>query len=173
MQTFPDTASIAVVLTSPLTRTLQTTTIGFPQFFHKDTAGGAQVIIDPDLQERSDLPCDTGSGRLELNEAFLGLNFEGLEDEWFLKDGLYAADDVAVAKRAQRFRDRLRDIIALLEKDGEETNEGRRRNVVVVTHGVFMKFLAEDKAIDLPKAGWKAFRISDGGDRGAVLIPFE
>ncbi|KAH7007887.1 histidine phosphatase superfamily [Microdochium trichocladiopsis] len=172
IETFPDTASIAVVLTSPLTRTLQTTITGFPQVFRKDTAGSARVIIDPDLQERSDLPCDTGSGRLELNEAFPGLSFEGLEDEWFIKDGLYAVDDVAVAKRAQRFRNRLRDIIASLE-DGGEANEGRRRDVVVVTHGVFMKFLAEDEAIDLPKAGWKAFRIGDRGDGGAILLPFE
>ena len=95
-------------------------------------------VIDPDLQERSNLPCDTGSGRVELNEAFLGLNFGGLEDEWFVKEGLYAADDVAVAKRAQRFRERLRDIIASLEKDGEEADEGRKRNVVVVTYPVNM-----------------------------------
>jgi broad specificity phosphatase PhoE len=173
IETFPDTASIAVVLTSPLTRTLQTTAAGFPQVFRKDAAGGARLIIDPDLQERSDLACDTGSNCVELNKAFPGLDFGDLEDEWFVKEGLYAADDVAVVKRAQRFRERLREIIASLEKDGEEDDEGRRRNMVVVTHGMFMKFLAEDDAIDLPKAGWKAFRMGSTEDGSAVLVPLE
>ncbi|KAH7302941.1 phosphoglycerate mutase family protein [Stachybotrys elegans] len=172
-ENFPDTASIAVVLTSPLTRTLQTTTAGFGQVFRKDAAGGAQLIVDPDLQERSDLPCDTGSGRAELNKAFPGLDFGDLEHEWFIKEGLYAADDAAVVKRAQRFRERLREIIASLEKDREEDDERRRTNVVVVTHGVFMKFLAEDDAIDLPKAGWKAFRMGSREGGGAILIPLE
>ncbi|KAM0584289.1 hypothetical protein ACHAP6_007483 [Verticillium nonalfalfae] len=173
IETFPHTASIAVVLTSPLTRTLQTTTTAFPQVFSKDTGGGAQLIIDPDLQERSDLPCDTGSGRVTLDKAFAGLDFGGLEDEWFVKEGVYAADDISVAKRAQRFRDKLRDIIISLKTDREEAVEGRRRNVVVVTHGVFMKSLAEDEAMDLPKAGWKAFRIGSREDGGAVLVPSE
>ncbi|KAM0284288.1 hypothetical protein ACHAQH_002081 [Verticillium albo-atrum] len=170
---FPDTDSIAVVLTSPLTRTLQTTVAGFPHVLRKDIAGGAQLIIDPDLQERSDLPCDTGSRRAELKKTFPSLDFGGLEHEWFIKEGLYAADDAAVIKRAQRFRDRLRDIVASLEKDRKQDEERRRTNVVVVTHGVFMKFLAEDDAVDLPKAGWKAFRLGSKDDGGAVLKPGE
>ncbi|KAM9873928.1 phosphoglycerate mutase family protein [Verticillium dahliae] len=173
VETFPDAASIAVVLTSPLMRTLQTTITAFPQVFRKDVGGGAQLIIDPDLQERSDLSCDTGSGRINLDKAFPGIDFGSLEDEWFVKEGLYAADDIAVAKRAQRFRNKLRDVITLLKTNREEDDEGRKRNVVVVTHGVFMKFLAEDRAIDLPKAGWKAFRIGNMEDGGAVLVPLE
>lgn len=169
-ETFPNTASIAAVLTSPLTRTLQTTIAGFPQVFRKDLAGGVQFIIDPDLQERSDLPCDTGSRRSTLEEAFPDLDFGTLADHWFVKEGLYAADDVAMAKRAQRFRERLREIVASLEKNGE-AYQGLKRNVVVVTHGVFMKFLVEDETIDLPKAGWKAFTISSRRDGGAELVP--
>ena len=171
IEDFPHKASIAVVLTSPLTRTLQTTTTGFPQVLRKDAAGGAQLIIDPDLQERSDLPCDTGSGLAELNKAFPGLDFGDLKDEWFVKEGVYAADDSAVIKRAQRFRERLREIITSLEKDTKGDEESRRTNVVVVTHGTFMKFLAEDDAIDLPKAGWKAFTVGSREDGGSVLIP--
>ena len=168
---FPDSASIAVVFTSPLTRTLQTTTAGFSQLFHKDGPGGAQLIIDPDLQERSDLPCDTGSRSAELRKAFPHFDFGDLEDEWFVKEGLYAADDATVTERAQRFRERLRETIALLEKDKNGDGDQRRKNVVVITHGVFMKFLAGDDAIDLPKAGWKAFGLDTREDRGAVLVP--
>ncbi|KAH6690688.1 phosphoglycerate mutase family protein [Plectosphaerella plurivora] len=160
---FPDPASIAVVLTSPLTRTLQTTTTGFPQVLGKDV----QLIIDPDLQERSDLPCDTGSGPAELRKAFPGIDFGELEDGWFVKEGLYAADDGAVVQRAQQVRERLRGIVARLEK----REDGKRRNVVVVTHGVFMKFLSEDHAIDLPKAGWKAFKLGSNEDGRAALLP--
>ncbi|KXJ87908.1 phosphoglycerate mutase family protein [Microdochium bolleyi] len=176
-EVFPDSASIAIVLTSPLRRALQTTTVGFARVLCKDETGGVQVIVDPDLQERSDLPCDTGSGPAELRKEFPGIDFGDLEDDWFIKQGLYAADDATVVKRAQRFRTRLRDIIAALDDttDGvyKEHSDIQRRNVVVVTHGVFMKFLVEDEGIDLPKAGWKAFSMSsiEGGD--AVLIPQE
>jgi broad specificity phosphatase PhoE len=138
---------------------------------HKDAARRAQLIIDPDLQERSDLPCDTGSGRLELSESFPELDFGGLGDEWFVKTGLYAADDDAVTKRAQRFRERLREISTSIEKDGDSDTELPRKNVAVVTHGVFMKYLAEDDSIDLPKAGWKAYTIGTREDGSAVLIP--
>jgi broad specificity phosphatase PhoE len=159
------------VLTSPLKRTLQTVVAGLPQVLHKDAARRPELVIDPDLQERSDLPCDTGSGRLELSEIFPDLNFGDLDDEWFVKVGLYAADDDAVTKRAQRFRERLREISASLVKDIHSDTERPRTNVAVVTHGVFMKYLAEDDSIDLPKAGWKAFTVGTREDGSAVLIP--
>lgn len=84
---------------------------------------------------------------------------------------MYAADYVAVIKRAQRFRKKLRGITASVEKDTERDEETRQTNVVVITHGVFMKFLADDNAIDLPKAGWKAFGLSSREDGGVVLAP--
>jgi broad specificity phosphatase PhoE len=173
VEKFPDTTSIAVVITSPLTRALQTTTAGFPQVLRKDSAGGVQLIIDPDLQERSDLPCDTGSGRAELEDAFPDLDFGDLQDEWFVKEGLYAAGDDVVAKRAQRFRDKLQKIATSLEKDGVEDKDGRQKSIVIVTHGVFMKVLTGDEDIDLPKAGWRAFKIARREDGGAILEPLE
>jgi len=78
-----------------------------------------------------------------------------------------------VIERAQRFRDRLRETVGSIEKDGGEDQQGQRKNIVVVTHGVFMKFLAEDETIDLPKAGWKAFRVDGREDGGAVLVPLK
>lgn len=172
IETFPDAASVAVVFTSPLTRTLQTTTTGFPQVLRKDAAGGVQFIIDPDLQERSDLPCDTGSRRITLEEAFPELDFGSLADDWFVKEGLYAADDVAVAKRAQRFRERLREIVASLEKDGGEANQGRKRDVAVVTHGVFMKFLAKDELLIFLRRGGRLSRSAVEGTEALNLCPW-
>ncbi|KAL9945953.1 hypothetical protein D7B24_004793 [Verticillium nonalfalfae] len=172
--TLPEIASIAVVITSPLTRTLQTTIAGFPHLARGGEAGGAQLIIDPDLQERSNLPCDTGSERAELEKAFPHLDLGHLGEDWLVKEGLYAADDGAVAKRAQRFRDRLHDIVTSLSQGGDrDGGEGRGANIVVVTHGVFMKFLAEDQSIDLPKAGWKAFGLGNREGGGAVLVAQE
>lgn len=59
---------------------------------------------------------------------------------------------------------------------GKELEGGipeERRNIVVVTHGVFMKFLSGDRTIDLPKAGWKAYAVITGDDDKAVLHPVE
>jgi hypothetical protein len=88
-----------VVLTFPLIRMLQTTTAGFPQVVRKVAVDRAQLIIGLDLQEHCDLPCDTGSTRVALEEASPGLDFGGdLGGEWFVKEALYAADDIAIAK---------------------------------------------------------------------------
>jgi hypothetical protein len=64
----------------------------------------------------------------------------------------------------------LRETVGSIEKDGGEDQQRQRKNIVVVTHGVFMKFLAEDETIELPKAGWKAFRV-DGREDGGACCP--
>lgn len=75
-KSFPGLASVAIVLTSPLTRTLETTLAAFSHILDKQSVGdggidaGARLVLDPDLQERSDLPCDTGSDRATLEEKF-------------------------------------------------------------------------------------------------------
>lgn len=185
--TFPRPESVAVVMTSPLTRTLQTTFAAFGNILGAAPAGGkpaakaatARLVVDPDLQERSDLPCDTGSDREELQRRVPQLLDSGadldvlaeLRDGWHEKQGAFAADDGAVAARAARVREKLRDlVVAELSAEGDDADTGSR-DVVVVTHGVFMKFLAQDPSIDLPKAGWKAFTVQDGEGGDAVLVP--
>lgn len=175
--TFPHSGSVAVILTSPLRRTLQTTIAGFYHVVDKKSVkeggidGGAQLIIDRDLQESSDLPCDTGSERAVLEEAFPSLDLGVLGDGWFAKEGLYAADHDATANRARRVRERLRTIAESIQTD--EAVAGGRKDIVVVTHGVFMKFLTEDNNIDLPKGGWKSFTIGNGDKNEAILVALE
>ena len=173
VQSFPDPASIAVVLTSPLTRTLETTLAAFNHVLDKEfvggTDGGARLILEPGLQERSDQPCDTGSDRAILEKRFPNLDFRVLGDNWYMKEGAYTAEDAAVSARAERVRQRLFD----LEKELERNISEERRNIVVVTHGVFMKFLSRDETIDLPKAGWKAYTVIGRDDGKAVLRPVE
>lgn len=151
----------AVILTSPLTRAIETTLAAFGPILPD-----VKLILDPDLQERSALPCDTGSPIPDLISRFPALEGEikaGIteEGEWFAKEGKFAEDDEAVKARAARVRGRLAGLVKGLE--------GERQDVVVVTHGVFMKFLAEDEGVDLPKAGWKGYRVVGEGE-GARLV---
>ncbi|KAK4119414.1 phosphoglycerate mutase-like protein [Parathielavia appendiculata] len=164
--TFPALSSISVILSSPLTRTIETTLTGFSTIlFSEDSPNSAKLILDPDLQERSDLPCDTGSDVSVLEARFPGLDYSLLGEGWHAKTGAYAADDEAVAARAERVRRQLLGLAKQLEASSSE-----EKAVVVVTHGVFMKFLAEDESIDLPKAGWRAYTVEESIGR-AVLRP--
>ncbi|KAK1833510.1 histidine phosphatase superfamily [Podospora conica] len=168
---FPALATTAVILASPLTRTIETTLAAFGSLVNNTTRNKAVALfLTPDLQERSALPCDTGTPLPALVARFPQLEEairEGIPEEgdWFVKEGEYAEDDEAVRKRAGRVRERLARLARALEAEG-----GERRDVVVVTHGVFMKFLAEDEEIDLPKAGWKAYTVEEGGE-GLELVP--
>ncbi|KAK0638461.1 histidine phosphatase superfamily [Cercophora newfieldiana] len=157
--TFPTLSSIGIIISSPLRRTLETTLAGFSEIIDK---GGVKLRLDADLQERSDLPCDTGSEVGELQAKFPGVDFAGLGDGWYSKEGRNAADDESVRARARAVRGRLARVVKELE--GSE-----RKDVVVVTHGVFMKFLTGDESIDLPKAGWRAYTL-EGGDGEEILL---
>lgn len=90
-----------------------------------------KVIALPELQETSDLPCDTGSDIDILRDEFkdkpvdLGL----VEKGWDSKKGRWAATSTAIEKRARTARVWLR---AREEED-----------IVVVTHGGFLHFLTE------------------------------
>lgn len=170
---FPSPERIAVILSSPLRRAIQTSLAGFPHVLDKryfdpssdlGVENGITLTLEPDLQERSALPCDTGSERHVLEKDFPNLTLEELSEGWQTKAGQYAADDDSVALRAARTRERLRHLSLALR--GKE-----RRDVVVVTHGMFMKFLSGDGDIDLPKAGWKSYTISNDEEDRAILIP--
>ncbi|KAK4183945.1 histidine phosphatase superfamily [Podospora australis] len=167
-ETFPSLGSTGTIIASPLTRTIETTLAAFGSILVSN-GGTVPLILDANLQERSALPCDTGSETVALTNKFPAVNFTGLNEAenhaWLSKSGAFSADDDAVAKRAGKVRARLIEIVK-----GLEAKETERKDVVVVTHGVFMKFLVQDPEIDLPKAGWKAFTVEEKGD-GAVLVP--
>jgi broad specificity phosphatase PhoE len=160
--TFPHLSSIAVVISSPLRRTVETTLAAFGEAIQK---GDVKLVLDADLQERSDLACDTGRSPSDLQGLFHSLDVSGLGDTWYVKEGRNTADDAAVEGRAKAVRGRLAEVVKGLEGKGE----GERKDVVVVTHGVFMKFLTGDQAIDLPKAGWRGYRVEEEGE-GAKLV---
>lgn len=175
--TFPHSNDVGTVISSPLTRTIQTTLLAFPKVLDKryyekgvredkGIEGGAELVLDPLLQERSAEGCDTGSELKVLEGEFPSLDFSSLPDGWTSKEGVCAVDDEAVESRASTVREGLRERVAKLK-----TERGERKDVVVVTHGVFMKFLSGDKEIDLPKGGWKTFEVWEDGEGRAVLVP--
>ncbi|KAJ6187760.1 hypothetical protein N7519_002668 [Penicillium mononematosum] len=160
-QTFPHAPQVGVILTSPLRRTIQTTLAAFPhvlnkRYFDQDSEhgieNGATLILDPNLQERSALPCDTGSTSPALEKDFPGLGVKGLAEGWQVKEGIYAPEDEAVKERAKRVRSRVAEL-------SDHLKDEERNHIVIVTHGVFMKFLSGDSDIDIPKAGWRSYTL--------------
>ena len=168
---FPHSESVGLVISSPLRRAIQTTLEAFTNvldrgYFDENSGHGiqegAKLLLEPDLQERSSLLCDTGSDRQDLETLFPSLDFSSLRVGWQLKEGFYSADEDAVKRRAKEVRHRLREQV-------NASNDSRRKDIVVVTHGVFMKYLAEDPDIDLPKAGWKTYTIQENADGSVGL----
>ncbi|KAE8165454.1 histidine phosphatase superfamily [Aspergillus tamarii] len=173
-QAFPYGPRVGAILVSPLRRTIQTTLAAFShildkRYFSLDSGqgieDGAILIVDPDLQERSTFPCDTGSPRSLLEETFPYLSFDGLEDTWYFKEAAYSSENEAVEERAAKVRRYIAHLLAKL-KDQE------KNHLVVVTHGVFMKFLVGDDSIDLPKAGWKVYTL-ETREANYTLVPAE
>jgi broad specificity phosphatase PhoE len=86
-----------------------------------------------------------------------------LEEEWNKKEGIYGAEGEAVERTVERVRRGLSERIGGLEG-------GERKDVVAVTHGVFMKFLSGDEGIELLKAGWKSYTGEEYGEGRAVEL---
>ena len=126
-QTFPYHSEVGLIVASPLRRTICTAIHSFPTELEQ----GMKVVALPEVQETSDLPCDTGSDLDVLREEFaqkpveLGLVKEG----WDSKKGKWAATSNAIEARAREARVWLRD----------RTED----EIVVVTHGGFLHFLTE------------------------------
>ena len=172
-QSFPNADRIGIIITSPLRRAIQTALTAFPsildkQYFESNSGSGvengASLVIDPLLQERSALGCDTGSDRAVLERDFPRLDFSSLGGDWPSKEGIFAADDKLVHERAKSVRSGLVEL-------SEQLNSGEKRDIVIVTHGVFMKFLTEEPEIDLPKAGWKRYTVQKDEEQGVKLVP--
>ncbi|KAJ5781951.1 Histidine phosphatase superfamily clade-1 [Penicillium psychrosexuale] len=132
---FPYSSRVVIIITSPLQRAIQTALAAFPHVLDKryfcphsgqGIENGSLLVIDPELQERSAFPCDTGSSRKVLEEAFR-IDFSALAENWHIKEGLYSPDDDAVKERANCVRSRVAEVVHNL-KDKE------KRQVVVALH---------------------------------------
>lgn len=107
-----------VIFTSPLTRTIQTSKLGF-----EDKASSCEIIPVPELQENSAMPCDTGSKLEIIRQRFPELDFSGVPADWNTKRGQWEDSQSALSKRAQKLRN-------MLATRSEE-------RIALVTHGGF------------------------------------
>lgn len=107
-----------IILTSPLTRTIQTSLLGFPNHERRTT-----IIPIPELQENSAMPCDTGSSIEAITGKFDMLDFSKVPEGWNSKAGLWADSQKALSARAQK----LRNMLA----------EQKQSRIALVTHGGF------------------------------------
>jgi len=100
-----------LIVTSPLTRALQTTIIGFPALRARLEAQAEPkgIIILSRLQETGGNPCDSGRPREELEriDEFSGIDFSDLEDDWTSKKGKFHPE--VDRERAKWVRKWLRD----------------------------------------------------------------
>ncbi|KAK3673909.1 hypothetical protein LTR78_006111 [Recurvomyces mirabilis] len=128
---FPYHDGVEAVVASPIRRTIYTALLGFGGDLEKK---GLKVIGLPELQETSDLPCDTGSTPQELAKEFEGKPIDlGLVKEgWTSKKGKWAPTGKAIEARAKEAR------IWLMSRPEKE--------IVVVTHGGFLHYFTEDWA---------------------------
>ena len=126
-QLFPYHSDIDLLVASPIRRTLYTAIHSFPAELEK----GLRVIALPEIQETSDLPCDTGSDVPILRDEFANkpVDLDLVTKGWNSKSGKWAATNSAIEKRAREARVWLR---------GRE-----EENIAVVTHGGFLHFLTE------------------------------
>ena len=103
--TFPkaDAADVGCIVASPLRRTLYTALYAFGDVI---AATGTKVIALPELQETSDLRCDTGSPKHELEKEFadLPVDLSLLTEDWDSKTGRWEPTAEMVDARARYAR---------------------------------------------------------------------
>ncbi|KAL8998364.1 MAG: hypothetical protein Q9169_002577 [Polycauliona sp. 2 TL-2023] len=127
---FPYHDSINLLVCSPIQRTIQTTLLAF----EPEISRGVQCIALPEIQETSDLPCDTGSNVDVLKEKFKSkpVDLSLLDEDWDSKKGRWAPDQDAIERRCREARQWL--------KARDE------KAIVVVSHGGLLHYLTEDWA---------------------------
>lgn len=126
---FPKDIKIDLVCASPMWRTIQTASYCFHDVIPRTQL--KKILLLPDAQETTDMPCDVGSSVSEIVEEFGELvDTHLVTDDWTGKQGQYATDPVALRARAKSLRRWLR---ARPEKE-----------IVVVSHGAILDYIVED-----------------------------
>ena len=139
---FPYHSKITHLVASPLRRTLYTCLLSFPA----EVQAGLKVVALPELQETSDLPCDTGSEPDVLAAEFGTGKFKGTVDlglvkkGWNTNRGRWSPAASAIEARAKDARIWLRN----LARSAQQSNPGADVNIVVVTHGSYLHHFTED-----------------------------
>ncbi|KAG9662669.1 phosphoglycerate mutase family protein, partial [Aureobasidium melanogenum] len=134
--------SVALIVSSPLRRALQTAVHAFAPALQRD---GVKIVLQPMAQEMNAYACDIGTDRPELERQVKAGDLWDTDMDVpsdkidFNAEGKWAPDKATVQKRAAKLR-------SWLFGRKEET-------VVVVSHGGFLHALTED---------WTGFNASLG-----------
>ncbi|KAI4197364.1 MAG: hypothetical protein LQ346_003017 [Caloplaca aetnensis] len=125
---FPYHDSVDLLVSSPLRRTIQTTLLSFTP----EIARGVKNFALPEIQETSDLPCDTGSNLSNLKRDFGDepVDLSLVPEDWDSKKGKWAAEQNAIEARCLDARKWLKS-----------RNES---HIVVVSHGGLLHYITED-----------------------------
>ncbi|KAF5562300.1 histidine phosphatase superfamily clade-1 [Fusarium phyllophilum] len=124
----PELANVDLIVSSPMRRTLQTTLLGFSAQLER----GLQIVALPEVQEVSDMNCDTGSDLPVIKAEFQQqpVDFSLVELGWQVKEGKWAPAVGSIVERARAARQWL--------------TERPESEIVVVTHGCFLHFFTDD-----------------------------
>ncbi|KAF3898386.1 Phosphoglycerate mutase [Trichophyton interdigitale] len=126
---FPYHADVELIVASPLRRTIYTALHSFANIIQEK---GLTVIALPEIQETSDVPCDTGSDladlKKEVEEKGLPVDLSLVPEDW--NDKRWSANAKSVTVRARAARQWLK---ARPEK-----------HIAVVSHGGVLHYISED-----------------------------
>ncbi|KAF4958783.1 hypothetical protein FGADI_2127 [Fusarium gaditjirri] len=156
----PDLANVDLIVSSPLRRTLQTTLLAFPAQLER----GLRIVALPEVQEVSEMNCDTGSDLSVIKAEFQQqpVDFSLVEPGWQIKEGKWAPVVGSITERARAARQWL--------------SERPEEEIVVVTHGCFLHFFTDDwvnsvnpDGTDWANAEVRSYTISHDEVEGPVL----
>ena len=149
---FPRHANIDLVTASPLRRTLYTALESFAPVFEANP--DLKIIALPDLQEISDVACDTGSEPSVLKEEFtsgvdLDLVYEGWNNKVCLLRGsavpLSVTHDLTnVLQQTGRFVPTNHAIKERARAARQWLKARPEKEIVMVTHGGFLHYFTDD-----------------------------
>lgn len=130
------TLGVELVVTSPLTRAIQTAMLAFAD------SGAAPIVVEALLRERLEASCDIGRPPRALAPEFPALSFDHLPDDWWLGDG--GSDNrtsdppTIVVEPDKAFADRVDAFVRWLESRHES-------RLAVVGHGAFFRALTGER----------------------------
>jgi broad specificity phosphatase PhoE len=145
-QNFPYHSQITYLVASPLRRTIYTCLLSFPT----EVSRGLKVIALPEIQETSDLPCDTGSDPSTLAEEFGKGRFKDTVDlsrlhaGWNSNTGKWSPAAPALEARAREARQFLLRLAFAAQNASSSIASDDDVDIVVVTHGGFLHYFTED-----------------------------
>ena len=152
---------VGAIISSPLRRTIQTSLATFTRILDsahypancgKGVRNGVELVLNANLQEVTDLPCNTGSPITDLEQEFpeLAPQIRALNPDWYVKTEPNSPLP-PVAQRRVEILDQLNQKLSAL------SNSTKGKDIVVVTHQGVIALLAP--AANIPLAQWQTFKL--------------